>query len=445
MDEERKDTPRERLAQLGCPDPREVVEVYRGGVPQEVVETYVSDVPLPGQKPLSAFQPGSRKSSGKARARRKRRRRRRAGLWIALGGLILLMLGIAVTLLVQDLRRPAGDPPDIPGYEDYDSGSGKVSIETYPTGEDVTLDIAAGHGQALSAQEIYQRVNPSVVTVLVQLDGSAAVGTGVIFTADGYILTNFHVVEDGSSCTVALASAKTYDAKYVAGDKDNDIAVLKVDAQTPLPAAEIGDSDALAVGDAVYAIGNPLGVELRGTFTDGIVSAINRNVQVDGRTMTLIQTNAALNSGNSGGPLINVYGQVVGINTIKMSSAYSSIEGLGFALPTSSIARMVNELIAYGEIQPEPELGITVQMRTEPLPDGSWGLTVHAVNPGSGAEQAGIRAGDVIVAAEGEAVFTSADLLRIRRPLSAGDTMTLRIWRDGSYQDITVTLGEKGK
>ena len=445
MDEERKDIPQERLARLGCPDPREVVEVYQGSGPREVVETYISDAPLPGQKPLSAFQPGSGGPSGKPRARRRRGRRRRAGLWIALACLILLMLGIAVTLLVQDLSRPANDSPDIPGYQDYDSGSGKVSIEAYPTGEDVKLEIAAGHGRALSAQEIYQQVNPSVVTVLVQLDGSAAVGTGVIFTSDGYILTNFHVVEDGTSCTVALSNTKTYNAKYVAGDKDNDIAVLKVEAQAPLPAAEIGDSDALVVGDAVYAIGNPLGVELRGTFTDGIVSAINRNVQVDGRTMTLIQTNAALNSGNSGGPLVNAYGQVVGINTIKMSSAYSSIEGLGFALPTSSIARMVNELIAFGEIQPEPELGITVQMRTEPLPDGAWGLTVYAVNPGSGAEQAGVQVGDVIVAAEGEAVFTSADLLRVRRPLSAGDTMTLRIWRDGSYQDIAVTLGEKGK
>jgi len=140
------------------------------------------------------------------------------------------------------------------------------------------------------------------------------------------------------------------------GDEKNDLAVLKVDG-TDLPAAQFGDSDLLVVGDPVYAIGNPLGVELRGTLTDGIVSAINRDVQVDGRTMTLIQTNAALNSGNSGGPLINQYGQVVGINVIKMSSRYSNVEGLGFAIPSASIQRIVNDLLTYGEVKPDAGAG----------------------------------------------------------------------------------------
>ena len=156
---------------------------------------------------------------------------------------------------------------------------------------------------------------------------------------------------------VALADGSIFDAALVGYDAEQDLAVIKAQdtdgrAAQGLPAAEFGDSDALSVGDPVYAIGNPLGVELRGTLTDGIVSAINRDVAVDGVTMTLIQTNAALNNGNSGGPLINVYGQVVGINTMKMgSSSTTSVEGLGFAIPISSTAYMINDLIAHGEVR----------------------------------------------------------------------------------------------
>ena len=222
-----------------------------------------------------------------------------------------------------------------PFYYDYEnpeeSASQEITIPTYPYGEGASLTVEKSHGEALSTQEIYRRLNPSVVTVMAQMEDGMSVGTGVIFTEDGYILTNYHVLEGGSSCTVTLSNDRTYEALYVAGDADNDLAVLKVDL-TGLPAAEFGSSDELVVGDPVYAIGNPLGVELRGTLTDGIVSAINRDVWVEGRSMSLIQTNAALNTGNSGGPLINAYGQVVGINTIKMTSSYSNVEGLPFPL-----------------------------------------------------------------------------------------------------------------
>ena len=195
----------------------------------------------------------------------------------------------------------------------------------------------------------------------------------------------------------------------MAGDERNDLAVLKVEL-TGLPAATFGDSDQLVVGDKVYAIGNPLGVELRGTLTDGIVSAINRDVQVDGRTMTLVQTNAALNSGNSGGPLINACGQVVGINTIKMSSDYSNVEGLGFAIPSASIRRLVNDLLTYGEVRPEPSFGVTVLQTGTRLEDDIWGLQVLEVTPGSAADLAGIREGDFVLAAGGRPVETSQEL-----------------------------------
>ena len=294
----------------------------------------------------------------------------------------------------------------------------------------------------MTAQEIYRQVNPSVVTVMVQLDRDdrVSVGTGVIFTGDGYIITNYHVVEGGRDCVIALDTGYSYQAKYVAGDAKNDLAVLKVETETPLPAAAFGDSDLLTVGDKVYAIGNPLGVELRGTLTDGIVSAINRDVLVDGKTMTLIQTNAALNSGNSGGPLINEYGQVVGINVIKMSSSYSNVEGLGFAIPSATMDRLVNDLLRYGEVQPEPVLGITVMSLAEQVEADVWGLEVIEVTQGSAADEAGVRVGDYVVSAGGQETLTSQGLLRIRRQYYVGDTMPMTVWRDGELLEVTLEL-----
>lgn len=196
------------------------------------------------------------------------------------------------------------------------------------------------------------------------------------------------------------------------------------------------------MGDKVYAIGNPLGYELRGTLTDGIVSAINRDVWVDGRTMNLIQTNAALNSGNSGGPLINGRGQVVGINTIKMSSAYSNIEGLGFAIPSATIKRLVNDLLSVGEILPEPVLGVTVLSLGTRLGEELWGVEVQEVAQGSPAEAAGVRTGDYVVAAGGIAVSASKDLLRARRQYHVGEEMPMTLWRDGELVDVVLTLDQ---
>ena len=403
----------------------EIVEVYRQPLPGEVVERYSR--PLPG-RPAAPGQP---------------RRRRRTGLWIFLACLAVV-LGVAAGSWIWYLL-PAGSSADPfeyrydHGWEEEEDASGAVTIPTYPFGEGAVLEVETDHGRELTAQEIYQRVNPSVVTVMVQLDDSVSVGTGVIFRADGYILTKYHVLAGGRDCTVAMDTGRTYEAQYVAGDERNDLAVLKVEL-TGLPAATFGDSDQLVVGDKVYAIGNPLGVELRGTLTDGIVSAINRDVQVDGRTMTLVQTNAALNSGNSGGPLINACGQVVGINTIKMSSDYSNVEGLGFAIPSASIRRLVNDLLTYGEIQPEPSFGVTVLQTGARLEEDVWGLEVLEVTPDSAADRAGIRTGDFILSAAGREVSSSQDLLRIRRQLYVGDQVTMEIWRGGQRMEVTLTL-----
>ena len=419
----------EEKEQLMSQRPEEVVETYRQPVPGEVVERYSR--PLPGR--MTPPPPAER------------RKKRRTGLWIFLICLTVAV-GIGAGLWIWDIFF-ADDPKD-PFEYDYDfrweedaSASQEITIPTYPTGEGVVLEVETDHGPELTAQEIYQRVNPSVVTVLAQLDGSVSVGTGVIFRSDGYILTNHHVLAGGRDCSITLDTGQSYEARYVAGDERNDLAVLKVEL-TGLPAATFGDSDQLAVGDRVYAIGNPLGVELRGTLTDGIVSAINRDVWVDGRTMTLIQTNAALNSGNSGGPLINAYGQVVGINTIKMSSSYSNIEGLGFAIPSASIRRLVNDLLTYGEVQPEPTFGVTVNQLGTWLEEDLRGIQVIDVTAGSAADLAGIRTGDFILSAAGTTVNSSQDLLRVRRGLYVGDQVTMEIWRDGQRLEVTLELND---
>ena len=295
----------------------------------------------------------------------------------------------------------------------------------------------------LDSGEIYKKVAPSTVTVLGKYGSSYSVGTGVIFTSDGYIVTNYHVIAGCHGCEVWVTNAygvdSTYAAKFVGGDEDKDLAVIKIEAEG-LPAAEFGVSSDLSVGDKVYAIGNPLGTELRSTFTDGIVSAVDRTVDVDGVSMTLIQTNTALNSGNSGGPLINAYGQVVGINTIKMMSGEDTIEGLGFAIPSSLAERWINDILTLGEIRPSPVLGLSVNRIPVRLSDGTEGLQVLDVTKGLGAYRAGVRAEDVIVEFNGVTVHRVEDIYAERLKLSVGDEVIIRVYRDGEYLDLKMIM-----
>lgn len=419
--------------------PLEVVETYRRSAPQhlpgEKILTYRR--PLPG----AAASPSAPPPPPKEDPIRRKRRKRGLIIFLACFGVVAVLAG--ASWLLEDWDDPARDDSFEQYYDELPAaeGSGEITIPTWPVGQNVSLTIRREHGETLSAQDLYRRVNPSVVMVLAQVEEGASVGTGVIFSADGYLLTNYHVLEGGSDCLVIRDNGTQYAAKYVAGDPDHDLAVLKVDAEG-LPAAEFGDSDTLTVGDPVYAIGNPLGVELPGTLTDGIVSAIDRDVLVDGRTMTLIQTNAALNSGNSGGPLINQYGQVVGINVIKMTSEYSNVEGLGFAIPSASAQRIVNDLLTWGEVKPEPRLGVVVLREGVQLENGSWGLEVQEVDLGSAAEAAGVRAGDYILSAGGEDLRTSQDLMRVRRRTYAGDQLPLILWRDGREIQVVLDLEE---
>lgn len=335
--------------------------------------------------------------------------------------------------------------PERPGRGAY---FGQLSAEESPTaipvvqGGDTRLSVQKEHGPLLTSQEIYQKVNPAVVAVMaVQADYSASIGTGVLFTEDGFLLTNAHVIEGGQSCTILLADDRRFEAELVGYDRKRDVAVLKAVNASGLPAAEIGDSRQMTVGDRVYAIGNPLGLELRGTLTDGIVSAINRDVEVDGRTMTLIQTNAALNEGNSGGPLINEYGQVVGLNVVKMSAhkGETGVEGLGFAVPSETVEYLANQILRYGAPLPDTSLGITVYA-VGAEGDSVRGLMVRQVTEGSCADQAGVRAGDIILSADGTAVSETADLLARRRQHAPGERMTLTLLRGGETITVQVTL-----
>ncbi|MBQ8296437.1 MAG: trypsin-like peptidase domain-containing protein [Ruminococcus sp.] len=280
-------------------------------------------------------------------------------------------------------------------------------------------------------------------------------GTGIVMTADGYIVTNAHVVYDESeyNCgaavevSVLFSDESELEAKIIAYDTETDIAVLKVDA-TDLTPATFGDSDELRVGELVIAIGNPLGFDLFGSVTSGIVSALDRQISINEKNMNLIQTDAAINSGNSGGPLLNSCGQVIGINSAKMSSSYSStasIEGLGFAIPIDEAKVIIDDLINYKYVKGRPQIGIGTRDVSETVSSYyniPMGVYVVSVEEGSTAEFAGIQVGDVIIGIQGEAVSTSDELNEIKNQYKAGEEITLTITRNGQDIDITLVLQE---
>ena len=321
-------------------------------------------------------------------------------------------------------------------------GAGVTDLERAATGTGVTLTIAAPPEEDLTYQEIYDRNIAAIASIRAYQTGGGSTGTGVVMTADGYIITNYHVIQGSYEVEVLLSDDSVHQALLVGGDQTNDLAVLKIDAGGLTP-AQFGDSDLLQVGDAALAIGNPLGEELRGTMTDGIISAINRDVNVDGYTMSLLQTTAALNSGNSGGALINDHGQVVGITNLKMEGYDSTVEGLGFAIPTTTVKEVVDALIAYGQVENRPTIGITGYTVTAEMAagfDGPQGVAVQTVREGSDAQMQGILPGDIIVEANGETITTMEQLQALKDSLSVGDVLSLRIWRSGHYLERDVTL-----
>lgn len=416
----------------------EVIEEYSRDFPAEIVETYSR--PLPGAVEPVPTEPTPR-------SRRKKRRVWKGLLILLAIAAVIALLAAGVRWLIWELQMPDDWGEDDYYYYDQDQEDedAPITIPAVEPDADARLELAKDRSHALSAQEVYRKVSGAVVTVAVDLDGGRmSVGTGVIFREDGYILTNHHVVAGGKSCTVLLSGGRPYAAKYIASDAGYDLAVLKINAEEALPFAEFGNSDALSVGDPVYAIGTPLDIEMGGTFTDGIVSSVNREIQLTSRTsMPLIQTNAALNNGNSGGPLINEYGQVIGINTMKMSNSIAdaeaaTVEGLGFAVPTGRAVTVINDILATGAFHGIPSIGVYVA--EEQQPDGTYRPVIDSVTENFGAEAAGLQRGDVILSADGTAVYSNYDLLRARRAHIVGETITLTVQRDGQTLDVEVYL-----
>ena len=310
--------------------------------------------------------------------------------------------------------------------------------------------------KVLTGAEVYAaNVNSTVgiVTSLVttnfwgQQTTGAAAGSGFIFSDDGYILTNYHVVKGATSITVSTYDGTKYDAQLIGYDESNDVAVLKIDA-TGLTPVVIGDSDKLNVGDSVVAIGNPLG-ELTFSLTAGLVSAKDREVTLSNSlTMDLIQTDCAINSGNSGGALFNLYGEVIGITNAKYSSSSSSstasIDNIGFAIPINHVLSIVKSIIEKGYIS-KPYVGVSVsdvnqQTQLYGIPAGA---AVQAVSDDSPAAKAGLQAGDVITRVNGTEITGSSDLVSLVSEAAIGDTLTMTVYRQGSTIELTVTVGEQ--
>ena len=275
---------------------------------------------------------------------------------------------------------------------------------------------------------------------------TASAGSGFVLTEDGYIVTNYHVVGDANTVKVTMYNGDEYDAQYVGGDEDYDIAVIKVDA-TGLQAVTLGDSDTLNVGDRVLAIGNPLG-ELTFSMSGGMVSSVNRAINVDGTPFNMIQTDTSINPGNSGGPLLNSYGEVVGIVSAKYSSTSSqeTVEGLGFAIPINDVISMVKDIMTNGYVTNKPYLGITpgtmnAQLAAQFRYDIDRGVFVYSVEEGSAADQAGLQMGDVITKIDDTEVNSVEELNAAKKQYSAGDTAALTVYRGGETITVEITWG----
>ena len=410
-------------------EPQEVVGQYIRDDSREVTDCYVHRDPLPAAAVHHTPQPPKKHS--------------RKGLWIFLAVMAVLVMAAVAAALI------AGPEDGGTADDDHDASSiVDIFDKDIPTIDRVEGDpelrffCTAAEGEALTAQEVYAAVNPSVVMVAVAIDEEkASIGTGVILTEDGYVVTNAHVIAGGLSAWVALDTGEVLDAELVGFDSNEDLALLKLVDGQGLPAAQLGDSDACVVGDQVYAIGNPLGVELRGTLTNGLISAIDRQVTMEGRVMTMLQTTAALNNGNSGGPLINDQGQVIGINTMKMSggkTATATVEGLGFAVPTRRVVAVINDIMATGAFHGIPSLGIYVGQEMQA--DGAYQLVIYDVTEDYGAAEAGLLPGDVILAADGTEVHETWELLDLRGRHIVGESMVLTVQRGDQVFDADVTL-----
>lgn len=354
----------------------------------------------------------------------RRRRRRR---WFPFLALFCLIVALSVGTVAARYLLP--QPGGQSGWSEP-SGTDMLrqedpfgKLERAETGTGVTVQISQETRAAMTATEIYDKCVSSIVSLQAESGGEMSTGTGILMTEDGYLLTNAHIVSGASRVLVSLYDDRVFAARLVGADQREDLAVLKIEASGLTP-AEFGDSSRLRTGDPVVAIGDPMGY--RTSITQGIISALDRTVNVDGVAMQLLQTSAPINFGNSGGALINDEGQVVGITTVKLVSSEGSVEGMGFAIPMTNVKLVADWLIAG-----RPSLGVTVQER-----DGT--LTIVQVEASAAA--AGVQAGDRLVSLNGTPITTIQALKQLRSTLQVGDTVTLQLLRDDGPHTVTLTL-----
>lgn len=357
--------------------------------------------------------------------------------------LLLCALGFGAGVLLRELGQVRIVPAE------GASRSGTVYVRPESSGGGAAAALLNGD-EGLSASEIYALMTPACVGVTTstttrnifgQTTEAAISGSGFLISADGYILTNYHVIEtaleNGLDVTVMLYSGEEQTAAIIGGDAKNDVALLKIPG-SDRPCVTLGVFSDTLVGEAVYTIGNPLG-ELSYSMTAGIVSALERNVTVSGNvSIDMFQIDAAINSGNSGGPVVNRFGQVIGIVSAKYSS--SGVEGLGFAIPIDDALRVVDDLISYGRVRFRPLLGVTVSDAARyGYETGSY---VVEVTPGGSADRAGILPGDVIVEAGGVPIGSNSDLLGAKKAWAPGDTVGFAVERAGERLRFDLTLDE---
>lgn len=358
-----------------------------------------------------------------------------------------VLAGVLALVLVAAVSFGGG----FAGYLVASKNGGQTVMYQAASGGSATSTSSTGS----SLSDVAGAVTPSVVVVTTEqivtdnyfwggqqvLSGA---GSGVILTTDGYIVTNYHVVEGARQITVTLHDDSTYTATVVGSDQQSDIALLKIDA-TGLTPAVLGDSDSVQVGEVVIAVGNPMGT-LGGTVTDGIVSALNRDISVEGNEMTLMQTSAAISPGNSGGGLFNTNGELIGIVNAKYSD--EDAEGLGFAIPVNTMKIVVQDLLENGYVTGRPAFGITVITVSDVQTAMQYGVSslgvyVNSVDEGSGAEAAGMKAGDRIVSIGTQLVESTDDVTNALKSYNVGDVVEVQVDRGRELITLQVTLGEK--
>lgn len=367
---------------------------------------------------------------------------------------VLLLGGMIYAALTADWSGEQTNADGMPKsymtyFEDYYSTASKtpssIKLEKVADRGSLTLQTGSSGAAKLSYNEIFQKCSPSVVGIK-SFDGkssdSYSWGSGIVVSSDGYILTNTHVIDEGERATVQLYDGTTCAAKLVAADSQSDVAILKIE-KTGLTPAVFASSKNIRTGDAVCAIGNPLSPDYSLTMTSGIISATSREISYNGAVMKLLQTDTSINEGNSGGPLFNDRGQVIGITNMKIVSSFSNIEGIGFAIPSDTLQSIVAALMDDGAVYGRSTIGVTVGPISEDIADYydiPVGLYVSEVLDNSDAQKQGIKKGDIITKVNGKDAHSTSDIAEEKSKLDIGDTIDFTVWRSGSTFKVSVKI-----